>query len=214
MSLLKKVLLWSGGCLLLLVLAGSIGAYIVGRNHARESQRRAREQRSQRKLHVGDVPQTVRLRAGVPDTVDPKVARREEGWFYGPRGDDWNAVVVFNSLKRVDRIYLVGDYLWHPEDGLNPTEFASVDSTLQAFTRTLGIPCDTAAWGDSSQFRLLYPLSKEELNEDSAYQRWNDTSRRSVILRVLQVDLTKGRRVGYHGWAKASKGPCMRTTPR
>ncbi len=214
MSLLKKVFLWSGGCLLLLVLAGSIGAYIIGRKQARESQTRRREQRSQRKLRIGDAPQVVRLRAGVPDTVE-RVSRREEAWFYGVRGIDWNAVIVFDSLKKVDRIYVHGDYLWPPEDGLNPTDVSGVDATLQAFRDTLGTPCDTSAWGDSSNLRLLYPLSKQELTEDSIYRGWNnDTSRRSVILRTLQIDLTKGRRVDYHGWAKASKGRCMHTPPR
>ncbi len=213
MSRLKKVFLWSGGCLLLLVLAGSIGAYIIGRKQARESQTRGREQRSQRKLRIGDAPQVVRLRAGVPDTVE-RVSRREEAWFYGVRGIDWNAVIVFDSLKKVDRIYVHGGYLWPPEDGLDPTDFSGVDATLQAFRDTLGTPCDTAAWGDSSLLNLYYRLSKTELNEDTAYRQWNDTSRRSVILRLLQVDLTKGRRVGYHGWAKgSSKRHCMHTTP-
>lgn len=211
MALFKKILLAVGGVLLLLILTAGISVYLMLRKEKRETQGAIVERRSQKKFHVGDAPHAVRLRAGVADTaMDFGHNGKEERWFYLSSTGGFDAVVVFDSLKRVDRIFTVGDYLWTPEDGLDPDTYSDVDGTLLSFQKTLGIPCDTSFAADSTYVRFYYPLSQKELDEDSVYDlRQRNPFRESMIVRLLQVDLTKGRHVQYHGWGQRSKDRCF-----
>jgi plasmid stabilization system protein ParE len=201
MTRFTKVVLWLGATALLfvLVIAGSL--YLMTRRAERRAEQAQRDARASKKLRIGDTPQTVRLRAGVPDSIGRPRERKEIVWLYG--SGDRQQAVIFDSLRQVDRVFALGEYFWPPEDGLAPTEYSPVDATIQSFRERLGVPCDTLSAEDSTWVRFYYTLSPEELAEDSVYRQ--QTSQRPAVLRTLQVDLRKGRSVMYHGWTKAKK---------
>ncbi len=207
MSTLKKVLLALGITILLLVLTGAMAIYLNASAGRRAAVRKETAQRAQRKIHIGDSQQIVRLRIGMPDSIirQPPPYQYEVAWTYKAVGIEF-AAIVFDSAKQVDRIFTVGDYLWAPEDALSARLHDDPDLTIQSFKDKLGAPCDTSyADGDSSWVRFYYPLAASELRADSAYRALNEKG--VATLRFLEVNLRSGKKVMYHGWARGWCGP-------
>ena len=202
---MKKLILWVGGILLSLALALVLLLFLYNQKEHRDQLARQREGREGRKIHIGDSPQTVKLRLGIPDTIYDGNKDREPLWIYRPRYSTGKSSpdmgVYFDStLSSVTMILAYTNLRWVPEDGLTPStgEYSDADVTLRQFAKVLGTPCDTLQYGqDSANLDYYFHLSPAELAEDKTYAKNS-----AGIVRLLSITLAKGKQVRFHGWSR------------
>jgi hypothetical protein len=107
---------------------------------------------------------------------------------------------------------------WAPEDTLDPSVYGDPSDVSRDFDSSLGAPCDTIFWDDSSAYTLVYRLSSVEFLSDSVYRRrlfmWRGDT---TVTRSLTIGLFGGKKLLHHSWNLTGgdgAGRCRREPPK